>query len=364
MAPSFDCAVSSLLCAEENDSVFYDNEYSGWVGGGEVEGFEGATWDHHRCYRNLNQNRVFSGLDEHGLPLQTDECIALMVEKEHHHLPSVDYLKRLQNGDLDLEARKQAMDWIGMVHAHFGFGPLCEYLSINYLDRFLSAYELPKGKAWMMQLLTVACLSLAAKMEETEVPLILDLQVGESKFVFEAKTIQRMELLVLSTLNWRMQAITPFSFIDYFLYKLNDDDKRIPLRSLILRSIQLISSTIKGIDFLAFKPSEIAAAVALFVVVEANTVDTEKAISILTHHVLKERVMKCIELLHEVSIVKLSNASLPLSPIGVLDAAACLSYKTDDTTSIGSFANSSPSSVHTSPNSKRRKLNRPCEVEL
>jgi hypothetical protein len=29
------------------------------------------------------------------------------------------------------------------VHAHFGFGPLCAYLSINYLDRFLSAYELP-----------------------------------------------------------------------------------------------------------------------------------------------------------------------------------------------------------------------------
>lgn len=29
----------------------------------------------------------------------------------------------------------------------------------------------------MMQLLAVACLSLAAKMEETEVPLILDLQV-------------------------------------------------------------------------------------------------------------------------------------------------------------------------------------------
>ncbi|MBA0597263.1 hypothetical protein Gorai_007075 [Gossypium raimondii] len=304
MAPSFDCAVSSLLCAEENDSVFYDNEYSGWVGGGEVERFEGETWDHHRYYRNLNQNRVFNGLDEHGLPLQSDECIALMVEKEHHHLSSVDYLKRLQNGDLDLEARKQAMDWIGMVHAHFGFGPLCEYLSINYLDRFLSAYELPKGKAWMMQLLTVACLSLAAKMEETEVPLILDLQM-----------IDFLELNV-------------------------------------------------GIDFLEFKPSEIAAAVALFVVVEANTVDTEKAISILTHHVLKERVMKCVELLHEVSMVKLSNASLPQSPIGVLDAAACLSYKTDDTTSIGSFANSSPSSVHTSPNSKRRKLNRPCEVEL
>ncbi|CAN1848441.1 CYCD4-1, partial [Linum perenne] len=67
--------------------------------------------------------------------------------------------------------------WFQQVQAHFGFGPLCLYLSINYLDRFLSAYKLPKGKAWMMQLVGVACLSLAAKMEETEVPLSLDLQV-------------------------------------------------------------------------------------------------------------------------------------------------------------------------------------------
>ncbi|XVF36613.1 hypothetical protein REPUB_Repub19eG0072200 [Reevesia pubescens] len=239
MAPSFDCAVSSLLCAEDNNSIFYDhNEYFG--GGAEVEEF-GATWNH-RYYRNLNQNRVFNGVDEDGLPLQS-EFLALMVEKEHQHLPNADYLKRLQSGDLDLTARKEAVEWIGKVHAHFGFGPLCAYLSINYLDRFLSAYELPKGKAWMMQLLAVACLSLASKMEETEVPLILDLQVGESKFVFEARTIQRMELLVLSTLSWRMQAITPFSFIDYFLYKLNDD--KIPLRRSILRSNQLISSTIK-----------------------------------------------------------------------------------------------------------------------
>lgn len=43
-----------------------------------------------------------------------------------------------------------------------------------------------KDKAWMMQLLSVACLSLASKMEETEVPLILDLQV---KLVFIIKIL-------------------------------------------------------------------------------------------------------------------------------------------------------------------------------
>jgi hypothetical protein len=36
---------------------------------------------------------------------------------------------------------------------------------------------LQDGKDWMTQLLAVACLSLAAKMEETDVPQSLDLQV-------------------------------------------------------------------------------------------------------------------------------------------------------------------------------------------
>ena len=71
------------------------------------------------------------------------------------------------------------------------------------------------------------------------------MQVGEAKSIFEAKTIQRMELLVLGTLKWRMQAVTPFSFIDHFLYKMNGD--RIPPKTLIFQSIQLIQSTSKGI---------------------------------------------------------------------------------------------------------------------
>ncbi|KAI3515053.1 hypothetical protein L1887_13802 [Cichorium endivia] len=80
-------------------------------------------------------------------------------------------------------------------------------------------------------------------MEETEVPLTLDLQVGRSKFVFEAKTIQKMDLLVLTTLKWRMQAVTPFSFIDDFLGIVNGGQPT--SKSTILRSTQLIICFIK-----------------------------------------------------------------------------------------------------------------------
>ena len=73
----------------------------------------GRAWLH-RNHRNHEQDKSFDSGDD-GLPLQSDECLASMVEKECHHLPAIDYLKRLNSGDLDCRARKEAVDWIGKV---------------------------------------------------------------------------------------------------------------------------------------------------------------------------------------------------------------------------------------------------------
>lgn len=62
--------------------------------------------------------------------------------------------------------------------------------------------------------------------------------------MFEAKTIQRMELLVLSTLKWRMQAVTPFSYIDYFLHRLIGGGA--PNRRAVRRSAELILCIARG----------------------------------------------------------------------------------------------------------------------
>jgi cyclin D1/2/4, plant len=69
-------------------------------------------------------------------------------------------------------------------------------------------------------------------------------QVGDARYVFEAKTVQRMELLVLSTLRWRMRAVTPFSYIDYFLHRLKDGGA--PSRRAVLRSAELILRVARG----------------------------------------------------------------------------------------------------------------------
>lgn len=342
MGICYDFASSILLCAEDNSSFLgFDEEE-------EVE-------KHWSDWPLLPNSSCLYGKIFTVFPLQSDECLGLLIEREVEHMPREDYAKRLASGFLDASIRTDAIDWIQKVHAYYNFGPLSAYLSVNYLDRFLSSYELPQGKSWMTQLLSVACLSLAAKMEETEVPLLLDLQVGEAKFVFEARTIRRMEFLLLSTLKWRMQAVTPFSFIEYFLRKLQGGD--FPSELLISRAVRLILNTIKGNAFLAFKPSEIAAATALQVVAEeAQDLDVEKTIACCSK-IDKERVLSCYEVMQEEMMMTASDSAncknwissvtyMTPSPIGVLDAS-CLT------------SGLRPNSRYTSPAEKRRKISRP-----
>ncbi|KAJ8504353.1 hypothetical protein OPV22_005239 [Ensete ventricosum] len=300
MSRSYDRASSILLCAEDGDSILGFDDVEEQGGHRPRWGSEPKRFD---FYGDLPVDST----------LQSEERLGWLVEREQGHLPREDYGQRLRSGALDLSLRRDAIDWMWkegslfssllfsssllfLVHAHCNFGPLSAYLSVNYLDRFLSAYELPQGKTWMTQLLVVACLTLAAKLEETEVPLALDLQVGETKYVFEDRTIQRMELLVLNTLKWRMQAVTPFSYIDFFLHKFSGGNP--PTKLLVSRSTELILGTVIGIDCLAFRPSVIAAAIALLVLRDTQVADAEKSLSFCTH-VAKERVLECFEVIQD-----------------------------------------------------------------
>lgn len=104
---------------------------------------------------------------------ENDELLSLMSKEKETHLS---YVEIYSDESLVL-ARKEALDWILKVKAHYGFNALTIVLAVNYFDRFISSLKFQKDKPWMGQLAAVACLSLAAKVEETQVPLLLDLQV-------------------------------------------------------------------------------------------------------------------------------------------------------------------------------------------
>ncbi|WVZ23397.1 hypothetical protein V8G54_001941, partial [Vigna mungo] len=124
------------------------------------------------------------------LPSSEDYSIASFIEHERNFVPGFDYLSRYQSRSLDADAREESVAWILKVHAYYGFQPLTAYLAVNYMDRFMDSRQLPQTNGWPLQLLSVACLSLAAKMEEPLVPSLLDLQIEGAKYLFEPRTIQ------------------------------------------------------------------------------------------------------------------------------------------------------------------------------
>ncbi|XP_042008480.1 cyclin-D1-1-like isoform X2 [Salvia splendens] len=146
---------------------------------------------------------------------------------------------------IDASIRSEFIAWILKVHRYYGFQPLTAYLSVNYFDRFVCCHHSPKMSGWPLQLLSVACLSLAAKMEERLVPSLLDLQVEDAKYIFEPRTVQRMELLVLRVLDWRLgSSISPFCYLSFFAHKI--DPSGIYTDFLTTRAKEIIFSTIQG----------------------------------------------------------------------------------------------------------------------
>ncbi|XXG70759.1 hypothetical protein AAC387_Pa07g0167 [Persea americana] len=351
MHPNFDFESYGLFCSEDNNSIMGfgeddDDDVVVVVAAEEQRYYQPGQSQSHGCSQDFLME----------FPV-TDVSLGEMVENECHNMPREDYKRRLESGVLDSSLRTFAVDWIGKAHAHYDFGPLTAYRSINYFDRFLSSYELPEGKPWMIQLVILACLFIAAKVEETTVPRFLDLQAAIGNLHFKARAIHKMELLILTKLKWRMQPITPFSLLHYFLQKVNNNSP--PLQSSIYRSVEVVLRASRGIEFLEFRPSELASAVAISVTKESETVDFENAVS----HCLfvdKARVFECFELIQKMGLisrsrpfqsVSWSSSLVSNSPIGVLDAS--WSTRTGET-SIEAWEDSKESP--TPPAAKRLKL--------
>ncbi|KAL8540387.1 hypothetical protein ACS0TY_001843 [Phlomoides rotata] len=220
-------------------------------------------------------------------------------------------------------SRKEAVEWILRVNSHHGFSALTAVLAVNYLDRFLLNFK--KDKRWMLQLVAVASLSLAAKVEETSVPLLLDLQVEDAEYLFEAKTIQRMELLILSSLKWRMNAVTPLSFLHHIVRRLRL--KNYNHWEFLRSSENLILSVIADSRFVRYLPSVLAAATMLHIINQvepSNAIEYENQI-LGALKINKEEVDECCEQLSDVTLEGEKNGKHKNWEIGDSSSGAIMS---------------------------------------
>ncbi|KAG6473271.1 cyclin-D1-1-like isoform X1 [Zingiber officinale] len=244
---------------------------------------------------------------------------------------------------VDPAARRDAVDWILKVRACYRFRPLTAYLAVIYVDRFLASHRLQQN-GWALQLLSVACLSLGAKMEETLVPTLLDLQVEDAKFIFEPRTVLRMELLVLTALDWQLQTVSPFSFVDFFACKIDSSGKR--ARVLASKATQIILAAMREIDTASHSPSALAAAAVICVINETQDLAVVNPTIAATWCIglTEERISNCYRIMQQAVVERrLSKSSLILSQQRV----PCPSKR-------DSVLTSSSSSLPT----KRRKINK------
>ncbi|XP_059316581.1 cyclin-D1-1 [Lycium ferocissimum] len=305
------------------------------------------------CFSGLlcdeDSDTVFSS-DIESRYADIDESIAGLIEDERNFVPGFDYIERFQSQSLDVAAREESVAWILKVQRHYGFQPLTAYLAVNYFDRFLYSRSLPQTNGWPLQLLSVACLSLAAKMEEPLVPSLLDLQVEGAKYIFEPKTIQRMEFLVLRILDWRLRSITPFSYLSYFAYKL--DSVGTFTAFLISRASQIILSNIQEASFLEYWPSCIAAATILCAANDLpnfSLVNAEHAES-WCDGLHKDKIVGCYKLVQKYAIALRPRRFPRVIPqVRVMTRASTTVASSDSSPSSSSSSSSSTSY-------KRRKL--------
>ncbi|XP_038887544.1 cyclin-D3-1-like [Benincasa hispida] len=238
----------------------------------------------------------------HFLVSEDEELSHLLSKENDQNLQTGAVLKTLIQTDNALSlARTEAIDWLLKVNAFYGFSSLTALLAINYLDRILSGPHFQRDKPWMLQLLAVTCISLAAKFEEIRVPLLLDLQVEDSKYIFEAKTIQRMELLVLTALQWKMHPVTPVSFLGIIMKGLGMKNQYIQ-REFLRRCERILLSLVSDSRSVGILPSVMAVSTMVSVVEEmgnCNPLEEFQDHLLSALKINKGRVKECCKVIME-----------------------------------------------------------------
>ncbi|KAL3833255.1 hypothetical protein ACJIZ3_007991 [Penstemon smallii] len=186
------------------------------------------------------------------------EYVEMLMEKETDSPSNENNSVFKNDGSWLKRTRLDVIKWILDTRARFGFHFRTAYLSLIYFDRYFSRKPINDGELWLVQIISVACLSLATKMEESQVPKLSEYRVNGCEF--EGYLVQRTELLVLKTLEWKMSWITPSDFLNYFIYKFCGEVRH---KELVNRANVLIFALMEELIVVDQWPSFISAAAVL-----------------------------------------------------------------------------------------------------
>ncbi|KAL6998351.1 hypothetical protein U1Q18_008475 [Sarracenia purpurea var. burkii] len=152
-----------------------------------------------------------------------EQALNVCLEKELGYMPEPGYQDRLQLSGMVL-SRFRVIQWL--VKSQSRLNLLCQtvFNAANYFDRFVSMNQ--------------------CKMEDLD-------------HSFQSGLIQRMELTLLKTLEWKLGSITPYSYIDLLMCDIESTNSFL-LGDLTSRLTELLLDTLLDYEFLGFRPAVIA----------------------------------------------------------------------------------------------------------
>ncbi|KAI3443037.1 CYCLIN domain-containing protein [Psidium guajava] len=189
---------------------------------------------------------------------ECDAALAVCLEKETGYMPESGYAEWLEAKGL-VFGRARVMQWLIKCRSRLKLSYGTIFLAANCFDRFISVCKCQEWKHWIVELVSIACLSVASKFNETLSTLSLrEIQMEDLDHSFQPSTIQRMELTLLQMLGWRLVPITAYSYVK--LLTCNGDFWTSHLHEQFITKVNdLLLHSLMDINFTEFRPSVIAA---------------------------------------------------------------------------------------------------------
>ncbi|XP_039798777.1 cyclin-A1-4-like isoform X5 [Panicum virgatum] len=226
---SMEDAMSTCNSIESSDLEFFDDEDSSlatslhcWAGdklhisdSKEVAAF---NWRKHSPISMKLKSDNISDLDNNYEDPQHCATLAYEIyenlrEAETRKMPSTHFVETIQT-DMSTTMRAVLIDWLVEVTEEYRLVPETLYLTVNYIDRYLSVKEINRNR---LQLLGVACLLIAAKYEEICPPQVEELcYITDDSYTKEE--VLQMEASVLNYLKFEMTVPTPKCFLSSYQF--------------------------------------------------------------------------------------------------------------------------------------------------
>ncbi|KAG6390419.1 hypothetical protein SASPL_148153 [Salvia splendens] len=193
--------------------------------------------------------------------LEDPQLCATIACDIHKHLraseakkrPSASFMERVQK-DINASMRAILIDWLIEVAEEYRLVPDTLYLTVNYIDRYLSGNVMDRQR---LQLLGVACMMIASKYEEICAPQVEEFcYITDNTYVKEE--VLQMESTVLNFLKFEMTAPTVKCFLRRFV-RVAQEVTDAPSMQLECMANYIAELSLLEYSMLSFAPSLIAA---------------------------------------------------------------------------------------------------------